>query len=196
MNINIDEELNLFEKYNLTPSELFLIKIILVAQEETDKYLFRFLALPEKAKGNIIEQLQSLQDKGIILKTYKIPKKGDVFHPTEVEFNKNVVKNLYKSAYVMGEELYEAYPIETVVNGVSYKLRRISKKFDSPEDAWRAYGKSIKWNPETHEKILELIKQGKESGYIFTTLGDFIVDRDWNNLELLNNNSEGNIKLL
>jgi len=85
----------------------------------------------------------------------------------------------------MGKELFDAYPISTVVNNIEYKLRRISKKFDSLEDAYRAYGKAISWNPETHNKVIELVKQGINNNYQFTTLGDFIVDRDWLNMEAM-----------
>ena len=66
-----------------------------------------------------------------------------------------------------------------------YKLRRISKKFNSLEDAYLKYGKAIGWNPDKHEEILALIKQGIESNYNFTTLDDFIVDNDWLNLEAM-----------
>ena len=137
------------------------------------------------ARGSTIDLLQGLQDAGVILKTYKIPEKGQKFDIFAVPINKNLVKDFHKSSFEMGEELFENYPLSTVVNGLEYKLRRISKKFDSLEDAYRAYGKAIRWKPEVHDKVIELVKQGKESGYQFTNLGDFIVDRDWLNMEAI-----------
>ena len=61
------------------------------------------------------------------------------------------------------------------------------------------YGKAIGWNPEKHERILELIKQGVENNYNFTTLDDFIVDNDWLNLEAISKDgiiNNSNMKLL
>ena len=147
--------------------------------------------LPESARGDVIELLQSLQNKGVILKSYKIPKKGEQFYPIEVEFNKNVVKNIYKSAYVMGEELFSAYPQFAVINGTSVGIKSISKKFDSPEDFFRAYGKTIKWNNEVHNNILELIKWGKENNVINYTLASFLIDRKWEELQALKDGDNG-----
>ena len=69
--LNIDNELSILEKYKLTPTELFAIRVILLAQDEnfTD-YLIRFNNLLE---GKFREELLKLQDKSIILKSYKIP---------------------------------------------------------------------------------------------------------------------------
>ena len=65
----------------------------------------------------------------------------------------------------------------------------MSKKFDSLEDAYRAYGKAISWKPDVHQHILELIEWGKNNNYQFTTLSDFIVDNDWLNIEAMQINS-------
>ena len=77
----------------------------------------------------------------------------------------------------MGEELFNTYPQFLTINGVVYNARRISKKFDSLEDAYLKYAKSIKNDPNIHLEVLELIKWGIENNYNFTTLDDFIADR-------------------
>lgn len=69
--LSIDNELCLLEKYNLTPTELFTVKVILLAKEEGEyEWLQRFINLIGTEKFKKI--LLSLQDKGIILKSYKI----------------------------------------------------------------------------------------------------------------------------
>lgn len=191
LEFDIDEELNLYEKYNLTPTELFFVRTLLIAQEETDKYIYRFLTLPESARGDVIALLQSLQDKGVILKSYKIPKKGEQFFPTDVEFNKNVTKNIYKSSYVMGEELFANYPTFATINGSPVGIRSVSKKFDSLEDFFRAYGKTIKWNAEVHKNILELVNWGKENNLINYTLASFLIDRKWEELQAMKDGNNG-----
>jgi len=185
-NLEIEQQLIFCEKYSINPSELLLLEIILLAQDNDDPELVQsYFSSRMCARGSTIDLLQGLQDAGVILKTYKIPGKGQKFDIFAVPINKNLVKDFYKSSFEMGEELFENYPLSTVVNGLEYKLRRISKKFDSLEDAYRAYGKAIRWKPEAHARVLELIKQGKENGYQFTNLGDFIVDRDWLNMEAI-----------
>jgi len=185
-NLEIEQQLIFCEKYGINPSELLLLEIILLAQEDDDPELVQsYFKSRMCARGSTIELLQGLQDAGVILKTYKIPEKGQKFDIFAVPINKNLVKDFHKGSFEMGQELFENYPLSTVVNGLEYKLRRISKKFDSLEDAYRAYGKAIRWKPEMHEKVIELVKQGKESGYQFTNLGDFIVDQDWLNMEAI-----------
>ena len=183
---NLETQLAFCEKYGINPSELLLLEIILIAQEDDDPELVQLYFKSRMcARGSTIDLLQGLQDAGVILKTYKIPEKGQKFDIFAVPINKNLVKDYHKNSFDMGEELFKAYPLSTVVNGVEYKLRRISKKFDSLEDAYRAYGKAIRWKPEAHDRVLELIEQGKENGYQFTNLGDFIVDHDWLNMEAI-----------
>lgn len=177
------------EKYSISPNELLLLEIILIAQEGDDPEIVKdYFNCRKCARGSIIELLTNLQIVGIIHKSYKIPKKGEVLVLTDIPLNKTIIKDFYKGSFEMGKELFEIYPISTVVKGIEYKLRRISKKFDSLEDAYRAYGKAIRWKPDIHKRILNLIEQGKEKGYCFTTLDDFIVDNDWINMEALTKN--------
>lgn len=180
----IDEEFVIFEKYSVTPNELFFLKMLLLSKEEDiQETIQRYFKLPEAARGSIIEMLESLQNKGIILKTYKLPKKGEKFNPLDVPLSQNFQSHFFKASYELGKDLYDHYPTSTVVNGVEYKLRRVSKKFDSLEDAFRTYGKYIRWSQKTHEHVIKLIEWGKANNYQFTTLDDFIVDNDWLNIE-------------
>jgi hypothetical protein len=187
---NLEEQVVLLEKYNINSDELLFITVILLIQEgDNNPYIQLYFSLPVSCRGSIRDLLVSLQEKQVITKEYKIPPSGTKFIPEDVSFNKNFIKNFYKGSFWIGKELFEVYPLSTVVNGVEYKLRRVSKKFDSLEDAYRAYGKAISWKPETHQHILELIEWGKNNNYQFTTLSDFIVDNDWLNIEAMQNNS-------
>ena len=183
---NLKNQIVFCEKYGINPNELLLLEIILIAQENDDPTIVNeYFKSRICARGNTRELLQNLQSAGIILKSYKIPEKGTTLNVHEIPFNKNIIKDFYKCSFDMGKELFETYPISTVVNGNEYKLRRISKKFDSLEDAYRAYGKAIRWKPEVHNHVINLINEGKNNNYNFTTLGDFIVDNDWTNMEAI-----------
>jgi hypothetical protein len=187
---NLEEQVVLLEKYKINSDELLFITVILLIQEgDESPYINLYFSLPSSCRGGIRELLVSLQEKQIITKEYKIPPTGTKFIPEDVTFNKNFTKNFYKGSFWIGKELFEQYPISTVVNGTEYKLRRVSKKFDSLEDAYKAYGKAISWKPDVHQNVLELINWGKNNNYQFTTLSDFIVDHDWLNIAAMKDNS-------
>ena len=180
----------MLDKYKINSDELLFITVILLLQEgEESPYINLYFSLPIACRGNSRDLLVSLQNKQVITKEYKIPPAGTKFVPEDVAFNKNFIKTFYRGSFWIGKELFESYPISTIVNGVEYKLRRVSKKFDSLEDAYRAYGKAISWKPETHHNIMQLIQWGKENNYQFTTLDSFIVDNDWLNIEAMKDSS-------
>ena len=158
--------------YKLNPNELFTIKVILLAQDGEYEYLQQF---SEIIKLRLI--LESLQEKGIILKSWKLPKEGSKLDIEDIPFNQNFLKKYYRSAFEMGEELFYTYPQSCTVQGQVFNLRTVSKHFDSLEQAFQKYAKSIKNNPEIHQEIIDNIKWGIENGYNFTTLDRFIIDR-------------------
>ena len=179
--------------YKLNPTELFAIKVILLAQDGEYKYLQQF---NEILNGQLRLILESLQSKGIIIKAYKIPKEGTSFIPEDVQFNQNFLKKFYRSAFEMGEELFYTYPQSTVVNGVLYNLRSVSKRFDSLEAAFQKYAKIIKNSPELHQQIIDDIKWGIKNDYAgFTTLDRMIIDRGWENLHAIRMGEGTNINL-
>lgn len=187
---NLEEQVVMLDKYKINSDELLFITVILLLQEgEESPYINLYFSLPITCRGNSRDLLVSLQNKQVITKEYKIPPAGTKFVPEDVTFNKNFIKTFYKGSFWIGKELFENYPISTIVNGMEFKLRRVSKKFDSLEDAYRAYGKAISWKPETHNNIMQLIKWGKENNYQFTTLDSFIVDNDWLNIEAMKDSS-------
>lgn len=198
--INIDNETILMEKYKLTPDELYCVKLILLASEESSiDYLIRFTSISAEHRELFKKCLVSLREKEIILKSYKIPKSGQQFIPEDVKFNKNFLKNFFRASFDMGQELFNAYPPFAMINGSNVMLRSISKKFNSLEDAYAYYGKCIKWNPETHREILELISWSKDFNILNCSLGSFIVDNKWIDLKELRDKGNTNyntIKML
>lgn len=187
---NLEEQVVLLDKYKINSDELLFITVILLIQEGDDNpYINLYFSLPPSCRSGVRDLLISLQQKQVITKEYKIPPPGTEFIPEDVTFNKNFIKTFYKGSFWIGKELFEIYPISTVVNGVEYKLRRVSKKFDSLEDAYKAYGKAISWKPDVHKNIINLVEWGKQNNYQFTTLDSFIVDNDWLNIEAMKDNS-------
>lgn len=190
---DIDNELIFLEKYNLTPTELMTIRTILLAQDNQEDYLFKFNNILTKTDVKFRDILISLQNKQIITKAYKIPNEGESFEFEDVTFNKSIVKAFYRASFELGKELFNVYPQTTIVNGVIYALRRVSKKFNSLEDAFRVYGKTIRWDEELHNEIIELVKWGIDNDYSFTTLDDFIVDNAWESIRAIRDGHAINI---
>ena len=183
---NIDEEIAIMEKYGITPNELFVIKAILLLQEGyPEDYLLRYLKLPEKE--DFRTTLVNLQNKGIILKSYEIPKKGETFDPEEIQINKAFFKTVYRSGFDLGKELFDIYPMFTNIEGKVVGLRGISRKFDSLEDFYRFYGKAIKWDPKIHQRIIDLLnwEQNNNIGYINFSIASFVIEHKWEELEAL-----------
>ena len=185
----IDNELCLLERYKLSPTELFTIRVILLAKEEGEYEWLQRYAQIQKLRPLI----ESLQEKGIILKSWKLPKEGSQLIVEDIPFNQNFQKQFFRASFEMGQELFEVYPQSTYVSGSLYNLKRVSKHFDSLEQAFLKYSKYIKNNPETHQHIIELIRWGIDNGYNFSTLDSFIIDNSWLAIEAMKNGEGINV---
>jgi hypothetical protein len=93
----------------------------------------------------------------------------------------------------MGKELFEVYPQFGNINGNIVPLRSVARKFDSLEEAYFRYGRSIRWNEEKHNHIIELVKWANENSIINQSLANFIINNAWIDLEALKNGDKANI---
>ena len=188
--LSIDREIQFMIKYQLTPDEFFLMKLIFFAQEGQDQYISQF-ANECGFEKPIREILTSLQNKGVINKSYVIPQAGEVFNPQDVDFNKNVLNQFFQHSQDLGMELFEAYPPFTVINGKTFSLRNISKNFRDLDDMCWQYGKVIKFNQQKHEEIMELLEFGKENNLIHSGISDFILSQGWMALQVYKDEDMG-----
>lgn len=194
LTLTLEAEVSLLDKYRLVPTELFLIRVLLLLQDDNNEELFlNYIKVLKQAGINLRNILLSLQEKEILLKSCKIVKEGEEFDPYSLQLNKNFIKNLYKCSFELGKELFEEYPAFAIINNSYTSLRGVSKHFNSLEDAYIKYGKSIKWNPETHAEIIELVKWAKENNMLNMSLGSFIVNNGWHDLKAIMNGDAGNI---
>lgn len=191
LTLTLEEEVCLLDKYGLTPNELLVVRILLILQDDNAEDLFQKLMVTLKHVNlPLREVLNQLQKKEIILKSYKIPNSGEKFDPYAIPINKNFIKALYKSSFEMGKELFDSYPQFGNINGNLIPLRGISKKFDSLEQAYFKYGKSIGFNPEKHKTIIELVNWARENNILNCSLASFIVNEGWHDLNVLKNNGD------
>lgn len=194
LTLNLEEEISILSKYRITPNELTFIKTLLILQDEGNEDLFKdYIESLYVCNVKLREILISLQKKEIILKSYKIPFEGESFDPYSIPFNKNFIKNLYRCSFEMGKELFEAYPQFGIIGTSTVPLRTVAKKFDSLEEAYFRYGKSIKWNEEKHNQIIELVRWAKDNNIINCSLASFIINQGWIDLEALKKGDGANV---
>lgn len=182
--MSIDRELDFMIKYSLLPEELLIIKLIFLAQEDHSEYLSKYFSqMP--LKGTPRDTLLSLQEKGIINKSYKIPAVGTAFNPKDVDFNKVVVKSFMQHSGDMGMELFMNYPSFVNINGRNCSLKNISKSFKSMDDFCFAYGKSIKFNPDMHLRVMNALEFGKENSLLHYGISEFVISLKYLEIEEL-----------
>lgn len=179
------------DRYGISPNELLVIRVLLLLQDDNEEELFQKLLVTLKHINlPLREILIQLQNKEVILKSYKIPKEGSSFNPHEIPINKNFIKNLYKSSFEIGKELFDVYPQFGNIQGNLIPLRTVAKKFDSLEQAYFKYGKSIGFNPTKHKEIIDLVNWARENNILNCSLASFIVNEGWHDLNALKNGTD------
>lgn len=159
------EQLMLMDRFNLTAEENLVIELLFLTFEgKCTDLLAQYYSLNIEKTG-LLEVLKSLQDKGVILKSCKFSKKGEAFDPDTVQFNENFLKYYRKTSGELGEELFNAYPNEAIIQGQAVPLRNYAKKYKDEGEFYFQYGKAIGWNPTKHQHVLDLIKWSKENDH-------------------------------
>lgn len=185
LNCTIENELAVLEKYNLNPNEYFVTTLLLTTKDTKDtSNLAKFMQI-DANHAIFRDILISLQDKGVVLKDYTIPEVGQTLDVFAININQNVSKTFFRASQEMGKELFNVYPQFSEINGMLVPLRSVSRHFNSLEDAFRVYGKTIRNNNELHSKIIELVKWGKDAGCLNCSLSSFIINNQWNDLEAI-----------
>lgn len=183
LEISIEDELNILEKYNLTYEEWMLIKLLFLAEEDRPDLLAKYYSFPVN-EGKLRPMLREMQEKGIILKSYVIPEHA--FDPRDVEFNKIFLKNYMKSSIDMIEELMSVYPSFITIGGITYDLKNYAKKFNSDSEFAYAYGKSIGFREKTHKEVIALVKWAKENtDFLNNNIANFVISKQWERIREL-----------
>lgn len=172
------------ERFRLTPEEHLVIELLFFTFEgKCLDLLTNYLNLPITHTG-LREVLLSLQEKGVILKSCKIPNKGEKFDIDTIQFNENFLKFYRKTSGELGQELFEAYPSEAIIQGQAVPMRNFAKKFKNEEEFFFAYGKAIGWSLVKHREVLELIQWSKNNDHfgLNMNIADFVISKMWNSI--------------
>lgn len=190
--LSLKEEISLYISSNLTPSELFIIRMLFIAQDGESKHLINYLSNVPDGKELYLSVLQNLKNKKVITGESKIPVAGDSFRPDDIVFNKNFIKRYVRESNQLGKELWEIYPPFLSINGKLASLKGITKAgFYSMDEFCIYYAKQIKSAGTTHERVLETLQYGVDNNVINYTILEFVASRKWLEIEYLRDS--GNI---
>lgn len=190
--LTIKEEIDLYVESNLTPTELFVLRLLFLASDGYTKYIADYASNVSNGKEVIRNVLQSLITKQVINSTYKIPEKGESLNFKAIPFNKNFIKKYIRETNQIGKEFFDAYPPFININGKMFSIRNFTKaNLFSFEDFCIFYAKTIKNSGIVHDKILEILEYAKNNNLIHYSIIEFLASRKWEEIELIR--SSGNV---
>lgn len=172
----------IMDRFNLTAEEYLIIELILEGQEKDDNSLL--IEYFKMSQSSLYDIIISLQEKGVILKSFKLQRGKQVFIE-DIPFNDFFTRTYRRCSGELGAELLAAYPTEAIIQGQAVPLKNFSKKYESQEDFFFHYGKAIGWDVKKHKHVLDLIKWSKEHDLFGLTMniGDFVGSCMWNSIE-------------
>ena len=189
--LSLKEEINIYINSGLTPSELFILRLLFLAQDGDTTLINNYLSNTTNGKELFLTILNNLKNKGIILSSFKIPTEGNILKYTDIPINKNFVKKFIKESNQIGKEFFDAYPPFIYINGKMASIKNITKAgLFSIDEFCFYYGRQLKLSSVTHERIMESLEYGKEHGLINYSILEFIASQKWNEIEYIRNSGE------
>lgn len=179
---DIDRQLNIMSKFELTAEEYFFVYLLILATETNPSPVYLAKYFNECKKESIPrETLKSLQDKKILSSDYKVPEIGESFHVNKVKFSKTFLTNYFKLSFYAGQELMDAYP--EFIQGSSsrsFPAKTITNKgFYDYESFFSKYGKLIGHDPKVHDEVMESLAWAKENELLQYGMAEYVIGRKW-----------------
>lgn len=180
----IEEDLQIMQSYDITAEQLFLVKLLFIAQEENGRQSAIVDYFVKCRHSSVpLEMLNILGEKNILVLN-TIPKKGDKLIPDNLHFTQKFLKDWFIYAHVAGKELMDKYPnYMKTAHGELLPAKNITKVYISLEAMFNAYGKSIRHSRNNHEKIMNLLRWSEEKGLIKFGIAEFVASKKWESLE-------------
>lgn len=192
-NLSLQEEINICIDSNLTPTELFILRLLFLAQDGDSSYISNYLSNIQNGKQLILTVLNSLKQKGIILSGFNIPKEGELLRFTEIPIHKNLVKKYIRESNQIGKELFDTYPPFININGKMVSIKNFTKaNLFSLDDFCLFYSKQIKSSGVTHDRVMEALKFGIENDLIRYSILEFIASQKYLEIEYIRDSGEIN----
>ena len=217
VDFSITNKMTFMKELGITPNEYELIIGLCMAQDEEVEDTLPYKTEMEHpshvpdvsyliglqnliGKVELRKLLLELQNKGIILKSCKLPDPNgeEGMRPNDIKFNKNFLKKYIRHSGEMFWELYWSYPEVADINGKLMSLRNTfgNGGWGNLDEAASFYGQRIQYNAATHKMIIDLVNKAKEQGILNMGLVKFLRGEEWRNIEqLISNGGYGNKNL-
>lgn len=191
--LSLKEEINIYINSRLTPTELFILRLLQLAIDGDSSLLSSYLTGISNGKELLRQVLESLKEKKVILSTFKIPSEGEVLNFKNIQFNKNFMKMYIRESNEIGKELFDAYPPFININGKMCSIKNFTKAgLFTFEEFCLYYSKAIKNASITHEKVMEALEYGKENNLINFSILEFIASHKWVEIEYIRDSGNVN----
>ena len=191
--LSLKEEIEIYINTNLTPSELFILRLLFLAADGDSSLLNNYISNTNNGKELLIKVLESLVSKGIINSTFTMPKAGGVLKFKEIPFNKNFIKKYIRDSHEIGKELFDKYPPFMTINGKICSIKNFTKaNLFSLDDFCNYYAKQIKLSGITHDRVMLALEYGVENNLIRYSLLEFIASCKWLEIEFIRDSGEVN----
>lgn len=191
--LSLKEEINIYINSSLTPTELFILRLLFLAIDGDQQYLINYLSNIPNGKQLLRQVLSSLLEKKIINSTFKMPQEGESLNFKNIPFNKNFLKMYIRESNEMGKEFFDAYPPFININGKLCSIKNFTKAgLFSFEDFCIFYAKQLKNAAVTHERVMEALRFGVEKNLINYTLIEFLASKKWEEIEYIRNSGNVN----
>lgn len=191
--LSLNEEINIYIDSNLTPTELFILRLLYLAVDGNTAFLSNYVSNTSNGKEVLKAVLKSLVEKQVINSTFKMPQEGEALNIKNIPFNKNFIKKYLKESNELGKELFNAYPAFVNIKGKLCSIRNFTKaNLFSLEDFCYFYSKSIKNASVTHDRVMEALEFGKSNNLVNYSIIEFIASQKWLEIEMIRDSGDVN----
>lgn len=191
--LSLKEEIDIYISSNLTPTELFILRLLFLAIDGYSKYFIDYVSNTSNGKEVLKSVLVSLKEKQVINSTYKIPSQGESFNASNIPFNKIFLKRYLRESNDIGKEFFDSYPSFINIKGKNYSIKNFTKAgLFSFEEFCTFYAKTIKNSSATHERIMETLEFAKENNLIHYSIIEFLASKKWEEIEFIRNSGDVN----
>ena len=125
--LSLNEEIHIYIKTGLTPTELFVLRLLFLAIDGDTSYLVNYVTNISNGKTLLKNVLISLKDKNVINSTFKIPEEGESLNFKNIPINKNFLKSYIKESHYIGKEFFDAYPNFITINNKVVSIKNFTK---------------------------------------------------------------------
>lgn len=184
--LSLKEEINIYINSGLTPTELFVLRLLFLAIDGDSEHLRNYLSNIPDGKVLFRNVLESLKVKKVILSSFKVPGEGESLNFSNIPINKNFLKMYLRESNELGKELFDAYPPFINIGGKIVSIKNFTRAgLYSFEDFCLYYAKAIKNAGVTHERVIEAVEFGKEHNLLNYSIIEFIASRKWEEIDYI-----------